>query len=51
VPRFTFLVAFESLAVRQKAWASLEADSEWSNLEAKVASASIYKLAPYSPLA
>lgn len=50
VPRFTFLVAFESLAMRQEAWGSLEADSEWSDLEAKVASASIYKLAPYSPL-
>jgi hypothetical protein len=50
VPRFTFLVAFESLAVRQEAWGSLEADSEWSDLKAKVTSASIYKLAPYSPL-
>ena len=50
VPRFTFLVAFESLAVRQEAWGSLEADSEWSELEAKVSGASIYKLAPYSPL-
>src|SRR5215472_6091799 len=51
VPRFTFLVAFENLAVRQEAWGSLEADSEWSDLEVKVTSASIYKLAPYSPLA
>jgi hypothetical protein len=50
VPRFTFLVAFESLAIRQEAWGTLEADSEWSDLEAKVTSASIYKLAPYSPL-
>jgi hypothetical protein len=50
VPRFTFLVPFESLAVRQEAWARLEADSEWSDLEAKVTSASIYKLAYYSPL-
>ena len=50
VPRFTFLVPFESLAVRQEAWGSLEADSEWNDLEAKVTSASIYKLAPYSPL-
>jgi hypothetical protein len=50
VPRFTFLVGFESLAVRQEAWGSLEADSEWNDLEAKVTSASIYKLAPYSPL-
>ena len=50
VPRFTFLVAFESLAMRQEAWGRLEADSSWSDLEAKVTSASIYKLAPYSPL-
>jgi hypothetical protein len=51
VPRFTFLVAFENLAVRQEGWASLEADSEWRDCEAKVTNASIYKLAPYSPLA
>jgi hypothetical protein len=50
VPRFTLLVAFESLAIRQEAWGSLEADSEWRDLEAKVTGASIYKLAPYSPL-
>jgi len=50
VPRFTFLVPFESLAKRQEAWESLEADSGWNDLEAKVTSAAIYKLAPYSPL-
>jgi hypothetical protein len=50
LPRFTFLVDFESLAIRQETWGSLEADSEWSDLGAKVTSASIYKLAPYSPL-
>ena len=50
LPRFTYLVPFENLAVRQEAWARLDADSEWSGLEAKVTGASIYKLAPYSPL-
>jgi hypothetical protein len=50
LPRFTFLVAFESLAMRQEAWGRLDAESEWNDLEAKVTSASIYKLAPYSPL-
>ena len=50
LPRFTYLVPFESLAVRQEVWARLDADSEWSGLEAKVTGASIYKLAPYSPL-
>ena len=49
LPRFTYLVPFENLAVRQEAWARLDADSEWSGLEAKVTGASIYKLAPYSP--
>jgi hypothetical protein len=50
MPRFTFLVAFESFAIRQEAWGRLAADSEWSEIEAKVSCASIYKLAPYSPL-
>ena len=50
LPRFTYVVPFENLAVRQDAWAKLDADSEWSGLEAKVTGASIYKLAPYSPL-
>lgn len=49
LPRITYLVPFENLALRQEAWARLEADSEWSGLEAKVTGASIYKLAPYSP--
>ena len=50
LPRFTYLVPFESLAERQEAWARLDADSEWSRLGAKVTGASIYLLAPYSPL-
>jgi hypothetical protein len=50
LPRFTYLVPFEDLAVRQQAWARLDADSAWNALEAKVTGASIYKLAPYSPL-
>jgi len=50
LPRFTYLVPFENLAVRQDAWARLDADSEWRGLEAAVTGASIYKLAPYSPL-
>lgn len=50
LPRFTYLIPFENLAVRQEAWARLGADSEWSGLKAKVTAASIYKLAPYSPL-
>jgi len=50
LPRFTYLVPFENLAVRQEAWARLDVDSEWRGLEAAVTGASIYKLAPYSPL-
>jgi hypothetical protein len=50
VPRFSYLVPFENLAARQEAWDRLAANSEWSDLEAKVTGVSIYKLAPYSPL-
>jgi hypothetical protein len=50
LPRFTYLVPFENLPARQEAWDRLDADSGWSGLEAKVTGASIYKLAPYSPL-
>ena len=51
LPRFTYLIPFESLAVREEAWARLDADLEWRRLGAKVTNASIYSLAPYSPLA
>jgi NIPSNAP protein len=61
LPRFTYLIPFQSLAARQEAWARLDMDQEWISLqresigtygsEAKVTSASIYSLAPYSPLA
>ena len=61
LPRFTYLIPFTSLAVRHEAWTRLDADPDWIGLQressarfgsqAKVASASIYSLAPYSPLA
>ena len=60
LPRFTYLIPFTSLAARQEAWTRFDTDSEWIGLqresaarfgsEAKVISASIYTLAPYSPL-
>jgi hypothetical protein len=60
LPRFTYLIPFASLAARQEAWARFDADSAWIGLqresvgrfgsEAKVTSALIYSLAPYSPL-
>lgn len=61
LPQLTYLIPFADLAARQEAWARLEADAEWIGLqresiarcgcEAKVTGKSIYKLAPYSPLA
>jgi len=61
LPRFTYLVPFSSLAARNEAWTRLDADPEWIGLqresagrfgsEAKVTSASIYSVTPYSPLA
>ena len=61
LPRFTYLIPFTSLVARQEAWTRLDADADWIGLqressarfgsEAKVTSASIYSLAPYSPLA
>jgi hypothetical protein len=60
LPRFTYLIPFESLAAREEAWARLDMSQEWISLqresvgtygsEARVTSASIYNLAPYSPL-
>ncbi len=60
LPGFTYLVPFQSLAAREESWARLDTDQEWISLqrdsmgkygsEAKVTSASIYSLAPYSPL-
>lgn len=60
LPSFSFLIPFQSLAAREEAWATLDMDQEWIGLqhdsigkygsEAKVTSASIYSLAPYSPL-
>ncbi|HYL38116.1 MAG TPA: NIPSNAP family protein [Bryobacteraceae bacterium] len=57
LPRFTYLIAFESLAARQEAWARLDADPAWIDIQreslarygsaAKVTGKSIYKLAPY----
>lgn len=60
LPQFTYLIPFPSLAAREQAWTRFAADSGWLALqrdsaatfgsEAKVANASIYTLAPYSPL-
>ena len=60
LPQFTYLIPFPNLAAREEAWARFAADSGWVALQrdsaarfgsdAKVASASIYTLARYSPL-
>jgi hypothetical protein len=60
MPQFTYLIPFESLAVRQAAWARLDEDPEWLGIQReftdryglalKVMEKSIYKLAPYSQL-
>jgi len=54
MPRFTYVVPFASLAARELAWTTLEADAEWVDLQresaASVTGKSIYKLAPYSRL-
>ena len=54
MPRFTYVIPFASLAAREEAWARLEADAEWIDMQqesaATVTGKSIYKLAPYSQL-
>ncbi|HEY6967982.1 MAG TPA: NIPSNAP family protein [Candidatus Angelobacter sp.] len=54
MPRFTYVVPFASLAAREQAWSTLEADAEWIDMQrestATVTGKSIYKLAPYSRL-
>ena len=54
IPRFTYVIPFASLAAREQAWTTLEADPEWIGMQQEsavsVTGKSIYKLAPYSPL-
>jgi hypothetical protein len=60
LPRFTYVVPFESLATRQQVWARLDADAQWMEMQresiarfgsgARTSAKAIYKLAPYSPL-
>ena len=54
IPRFTYVIPFADLAAREQAWASLDADPEWVDMQREspvtVTGKSIYKLAPYSRL-
>lgn len=61
LPRFTYLLPFESLAAREQAWARLDGDAQWMEMQresvnrfgsgARTTAKAIYKLAPWSPLA
>jgi hypothetical protein len=61
LPRFTYVVPFDSLAARQQAWARLEGDAQWREMQResismygsgmRTTAKAIYKLAPYSPSA
>ncbi len=61
LPRFTYVLPFESLAARQQAWDRLDDDAQWIEMQrestarfgssARTTAKAIYKLAPYSPLA
>jgi NIPSNAP len=54
IPRFTYVIPFASLAAREQAWTTLDADPEWISMQQEsavtVTGKSIYKLAPYSAL-
>jgi len=60
LPRFTYVLPFDSLAARQQAWARLDEDPRWMEMQresitrfgsgARTTAKAIYKLAPYSPL-
>jgi hypothetical protein len=61
LPRFTYVVPFDSLAARQQAWARLDEDAQWMEMQrdsitrfgsgVRTTAKAIYKLAPYSSLA
>jgi len=54
IPRFIYVIPFSSLAAREQAWTTLDADPEWIGMQQEsavtVTGKSIYKLAPYSAL-
>ena len=61
LPRFTYVLPFDSLAARQQAWARLDGDAQWMEMQresiarygssVRTTAKAIYKLAPYSPSA
>jgi len=60
LPRFTYVVPFDDMAARRLAWARLDEDAQWMEMQresitrfgsgARATAKAIYKLAPYSPL-
>lgn len=60
LPNLTYLIPFESLAAREKAWAAFASDPEWIKVRAEsvqkfgqiasVIQMSLWKAAPYSPV-
>ena len=60
MPNLTYLIPFESLAEREKAWAAFGADPEWQKVRAEsiaksgqissVIQMSLYRATPYSPV-
>jgi hypothetical protein len=59
-PNLTYLIPFDSLAAREKAWAAFSADEEWIRVRKDsidrggqlntVSNISLYKATPYSPV-
>src|ERR1039457_2461600 len=59
-PNLTYLIPFDTLAAREKAWAAFSADEEWVRVRQEsvdragqisiVSNISIYKAMPYSPI-
>jgi hypothetical protein len=59
-PNLTYLIPFDTLAAREKAWAAFSADEEWVHVRQEsidrsgqisiVSNISLYKAMPYSPI-
>lgn len=60
IPNLTYLIPFDSLAEREKAWATFGGDPEWTKVRAEsiakhgqvssIIQMSLYKATPYSPV-
>jgi hypothetical protein len=60
IPNLTYLIPFDNLAEREKAWAAFGGDPEWTKVRAEsiakhgqissIIQISLYKAAPYSPV-